>query len=347
MATTMAEKQMPSGISRPPTALEKSVDRCFRALSKGFAILTIALLGFIIIQIAIPALPYMWDPGWSYLTGRVWDSNKDIYGILPEIWGTLISSLLALVIGTILGVSIAIFLSEGFLSSFIFWILKQFHVQFHPFWRSLPTKMDGLVKNLVQLLAAIPSVVYGLWGLYVVIPMLRPSANWLHENMGFIPLFGTPLMGPGLLPAAVVLAIMILPTIAAISRDSLDAVPNKIKEAAYGLGATRWEAIFGVFLPTAAPGIFGAIILGFGRALGETMALAMLAGGQNNIRASLFAPVNTLAALLATKFKEASTPQDVGLLMYAALVLLLITLFVNMLGTYVLIRSQRRFQGAR
>ena len=135
------------------------------------------------------------------------------------------------------------------------------------------------MKNLIQLLAAIPSVVYGLWGIVVVIPLLEPISEWLYTNLGWIPLFSTPVLGKGLLPASLVLAIMILPTVAAISRDALDAVPYKLKEAAYGLGATRWEAIFGVFLPTAAPGIFGGILLGFGRALGETMALAMLGGG--------------------------------------------------------------------
>jgi phosphate transport system permease protein len=300
------------------------------------------------LQIAIPALPYIQSWGVEYISGEVWDSNANQFGIKPEIWGTLISSLLALILGTVFGVAIAIFLSEGFLSSFLFKVLKIFQVQFHPLWGKLPTKMDGLVKNLVQLLAAIPSVVYGLWGIYVVIPAIRPTCNWLHDNFGeYIPLFETPPIGPGLLPAALVLAIMILPTIAAISRDALDAVPYKLKEAAYGLGATRWEAILGVFVPTAAPGIFGGIILGFGRALGETMALAMLAGGQNNISASIFAPVNTLAALLATRFPEARTSQDIGLLMYAALVLLVITMLVNVVGTWVLNRSQRKFKGAR
>jgi phosphate transport system permease protein len=341
------QEKKPTGISRPPTPLEQFNNRAFRALSRGFAVLSVLLLLYIVVQIAIPAAPYMVQSGASFLTGTTWDSSKGIYGILPEIWGTLISSLVALLLGTILGVSIAIFLSEGFFSSFLFNILKFFKVQFHPFWSQLPNKADGLVKNLVQLLAAIPSVVYGLWGLFVVIPFLDPFANWLHESLGFIPLFGTSFRGQGLFTASVVLAIMILPTIAAISRDALVAVPPKIREAAFGLGATRWEAILGVFLPTAAPGIFGGIILGFGRALGETMALAMLAGGQNNISWSLFDPVRTLASLLATKFQEPNTPQETGLLMYAALVLLAITLLVNMLGTWILARTQKAFKGAR
>jgi len=176
--------------------------------------------------------------------------------------------------------------------------------------------------------------------------MIRPVSNWLHEHLGGFPLFSTPLSGPGMLPAALVLAIMILPTISAISRDALVAVPPRIREAAYGMGATRWETLIGVLLPTAAPGILAGVILGFGRALGETMALAMLVGNANRVSLSLFSPANTLAALLANNFPEAGK-SDVGVLMYAALVLLAITLGVNILGTLVLQRAMARFEGKR
>src|SRR5262249_51187426 len=186
----------------------------------------------------------------------------------------------------------------------------------------------------IELLAAIPSVVYGLWGIFVVIPFIRPAANWVHAHLGWVPVFETRLSGPGVLPAALVLGIMVLPTVTAISRDAIAAVPNKVREAAYGLGATRWEAILGVILPTARRGIWGSIILSFGRALGETMALAMLAGNSNTLGWSVFAPTDTLAALLANKFAEASAFERQGL-MYAALVLLAITLAVNVLGTLV------------
>ena len=195
--------------------------------------------------------------------------------------------------------------------------------------------MDYVLKTLVELLAAIPSVVYGLWGIFVVIPMIRPVCNWIYAHLNWLPFFDSPFSGPGMLPAAVVLAIMILPTITAISRDALVSVPPKLKEAAYGLGATRWETLFGVMLPTAARGIVGAIILAFGRALGETMALAMLVGNANVISWSLFSPANTLAALLANNFPEANR-KEVGVLMYAALVLLAITLVVNIFGNLVL-----------
>ena len=154
----------------------------------------------------------------------------------------------------------------------------------------LPPRLAQVFRTIVELLAAIPSVVYGLWGIFVVIPAIRPLANWLHETLGWIPFFGTTLSGPGMLPAALVLAIMVLPTVAAVSQDALTLVPYKIKEAAYGLGTTRWEAILRVMLPTARTGIFGALVLGFGRALGETMALAMLIGNSNQISLSLFSP---------------------------------------------------------
>ena len=162
--------------------------------------------------------------------------------------------------------------------------------------------------------------------------------NWLHLKLGWIPFFATDLSGPGVLPAVIVLSIMILPTITAISRDALVSVPPKLRMAAYGLGATRWETILSVILPTASRGIVGGVVLALGRALGETMALAMLVGNSNQISVSLFSPANTLAALLANNFPEAGAKQ-VGVLMYAALVLLGITLVVNIVGALIIQRA--------
>lgn len=284
------------------------------------------------------AVPALRQEGLGFLSGTTWDPNQGQYGILPEIWGTLYSSVLALIIGTLFGLSAAVFLSEGYLATFVFGILRVFRLHFHPVWGKLPDRLEQLLKNLIELLAAIPSVVYGLWGLFVVIPLVRPACNWLHLKLGWIPLFGTTLSGPGMLPAALVLSIMILPTITAISRDALVAVPSKLRMAAYGLGATQWETILAVILPTALRGIFGAVVLAFGRALGETMALAMLVGNANQISVSLFSPANTLAALLANNFPEAP-PKEVGVLMYAALVLLGITLLTNVFGAFILQRA--------
>jgi phosphate transport system permease protein len=306
------------GIARAPRVLERASDHGFRWLCFGLAWLAVLLVVFIVWKIGQQALPAIRSQGLEFFTTSRWDPGKDRFGILAEIGGTLYSSLLAVALATVLGVTVAILLTQDF----------------------LPPTLERLLKNTVDLLAAIPSVVYGLWGIFVLIPIIRPPANWLHEHLGWIPLFSTRLTGPGLLPAALVLAIMVLPTITAISRDAIAAVPPKIREAAFGLGATKWEAIFGVILPTAARGIYGAIILGLGRALGETMALAMLIGSSSEIHWSLFSLSNTLAALLATKFSEAS-PLEVQALMYSALVLLAITLLVNILGTLVIMRTNK------
>ena len=328
----------PGQVWQPPSRGQRWFDVAFRNLCLVFAALTIVLIVVLVIEIGLKAIPVFREYGLSFLWGRIWDSNKQTYGILPEIWGTLYTSLLALFFGSLFGVAAAIFLSEGYLGEAVFKLLSKMHLQLHPFWGTLPQRLEGLLKNLIELLAAVPSVVYGLWGLFVVIPLIRPFCNWLHGHFGWFPLFSTDLSGPGILPAVLVLSIMILPTITAISRNALVAVPQKLRMAAYGLGATRWETILGVLLPTASRGIFGGIVLAFGRALGETMALAMLVGNANRLTVSLFSPANTLAALLANTFPEAGA-HEIPVLMYAALVLLAITLLVNVFGALVLERA--------
>src|SRR5215467_6835419 len=308
-------------ITQAPTPRQRFIDAAFRKTCYTFAWLTVALVAFIVIRILVAAVPAMRSLGAGFLIGRVWDANAGNYGILAEIWGTLYTSILALILGSLFGVAAAIFLSEGFLSSAVFGILKKLNLHLNPLAKSLPDQVERLLKELIELLAAIPSVVYGLWGIFVVIPLIRPYCNWLHSKLGWMPFFSTDLSGPGVLPAVMVLSIMVLPTITAISRDALVAVPPKLRMAAYGLGATRWETILGVLLPTASRGILGGVVLALGRALGETMALAMLVGNANRLTVSLFSPANTLAALLANSFPEAS-PRDIPVLMYAALVLL-------------------------
>jgi phosphate transport system permease protein len=335
-----------AGLAQPPSGWQRAVDRGFRGLCKGFAWLSALLVAYIVIEIAVKAQPAMRTYGSDFITGTTWDSNAETFAILPEIWGTLYSSVLALAIGGFFGLAVAIFLSEGFLAEGLHKLLKRLNVSPAPFWTKLPERMENVLRNLIELLAAIPSVVYGLWGIFVVIPALRPPAAWLYEHFEQWSLFSTPLSGPGMLPAVVVLSIMLLPTITALSRDALVAVPSKLRMAAYGMGATRWETILAVNVPTAARGIFGALVIAFGRALGETMALAMLVGNTNRISLSLFSPANTLAALLANNFPEAG-PRDVGVLMYAALVLLGITLVVNIAGSLLLMRASRSQDGAR
>jgi phosphate transport system permease protein len=328
----------PEGIAQAPSPRQMLIDRLFRSTCVVFACATVALVTLIVLRIAVAAAPALHRYGVGFLLGRVWDPNTERYGILGEMWGTLYTSVLALGLGTAFGVAVAVFLSEGYLGQAVFALLCRMNLQLHPVWATLPDQLERVLKNLVELLAAIPSVVYGLWGLFVVIPLLRPMCNWLHLKLGWIPLFATDLSGPGVLPAVIVLSIMILPTITAISRDALVSVPAKLRMAAYGLGATRWEALLAVILPTASRGIVGGVVLAFGRALGETMALAMLVGNSNQISLSLFSPANTLAALLANNFPEARA-NEVGVLMYAALVLLGITLVVNIVGAVIIQRA--------
>lgn len=311
-------------ITGPPSANDYTFDRLFRAIAWACAATILLLVAIVIFEIGGSAWPAIREYGLGFLAGRTWNVQEQQFGILPEIWGTLYSSLLALLLGGVFGVAIAIFLTQDF----------------------LPPRLAAVFRTIIELLAAIPSVVFGLWGIYVLIPLLRPMANWLHEHAGGIPFFGTSLSGPGLAPAALVLAIMILPTVASISVDALKQIPYKVKEAAFGLGTTRWEAILKVLLPTAGSGILAALVLGFGRALGETMALAMLIGNSNQISLSLFAPANTLAALLASNFPEAGAI-EVQALMYAALALLAITLIVNMVGLAVMRFATRKFEAER
>jgi len=305
-----------SGLTQPPSAGDIFVNKSFKALTAFFTWATILLLAYIVFKIGSEALPAVSKYGLEFLTSTTWDVNEGKFGILPEIWGTLYSSLLALGLGGFFGIAIAIFLTQDF----------------------LPYRVEMVLKNIIELLAAIPSVVYGLWGIFVLIPLLRPMCNFLNTNFGEIPFFSTSLSGPGMFPAALVLSIMILPTVAAISQDAFRAIPLKTKEAAFGMGTTRWEAILRVMIPTASGGIFGALVLGFGRALGETMALAMLIGNSNKISLSLFAPGNTLASLLALNFPEAGN-HETSVLMYAACILLLITLLVNIAGAFIIAKT--------
>ncbi len=316
-----SQKEMPKkwgdSYASPPSSGDILFDKVFRGTAYAFTVLTIVVLAYILFEIGGKAVPAFKEYGLGLLTSTEWDVNKKLFGILPEIWGTLYSSLFALLIGGVFGVSIAIFLTQDF----------------------LPHKIEIVLKNIIEMLAAIPSVVYGLWGIFVLIPIIRPFADFLHEYLGWIPFFGTELSGPGLFPASLVLSIMILPTVAAVSQDAFRAIPYKTKEAVYGMGTTRWEAILRVILPTASGGIFGALVLGFGRALGETMALAMLVGNSNQISLSMFSPADTLAALLALNFPEAGTV-EVQVLMFAAIVLMVITLVVNIIGQLIINYSQ-------
>jgi phosphate transport system permease protein len=300
----------------------------FRAMCWLASAAAVATLAWIIFEIARQSLPAVEKFGLGFLTDSKWVPNRNVFGVAPFLIGTAVSSLIALVFALPLGLAIAIFLSEDF----------------------LPLPVRQFVRFTVEMLAAIPSVVYGLWGIFVVIPLVQAFGAWAVVAFKNIPLLNTifapPAYGNSMLTASLVLALMILPTITAISRSALVAVPGTLREGAYALGSTRWEAIFGVILPTAAPGIVAATILALGRAMGETMAVAMLIGNSSRLTWSLLSPAGTLAGLLANQFGEAEGLQ-VSSLMYAALLLVVLTLFVNIAGEAVLRYTQRKTAGIR
>ncbi|MEL7417490.1 MAG: phosphate ABC transporter permease subunit PstC [Cyanobacteria bacterium J06555_3] len=287
----------------PRAGMERSLDSAFYWIAKILAFAIAGVLFWITIQVAIAAMPAVQEFGLKFMSTSSWNPVRKEYGVWPAIYGTLVSSFIALAISVPIGLGVAIFLSEDY----------------------FPPAVQRVIVFLVELLAAVPSVVYGLWGIFVLIPFLK----------GF-----TPLRGPGMLPAALILSVMILPTIAAIGRDAITNVDIGLRQAAVGLGATRWEAILKIILPAASSGIIGGIMLALGRALGETMAVTMLIGNSNRVNASVFEPSNTVSSLLANQFAEASGLQ-VAALMYAALILFFITLVVNVLAQLLVTRLQK------
>jgi phosphate transport system permease protein len=291
--------------------LEQSAigDRIYGVLTAVCALIVPALVVAIAVAIFAAAWPAFSKLGLSIITSSDWDVGNGHFGAAPALFGTLVSSAIALIIATPLAIGVAIFLSE-----------------FSPSWLRQP------VGFLVDLLAAIPSVVYGLWGIFVLIPLLREYVmpffrDTLH--LGATPLFSGPAYGPSMLAAGVILAIMALPYISAVSREVLMAVPRSQREAALALGATRWEMIRDAVVPYARSGIIGGIMLGLGRALGETMAVTMVIGNRPEISASLLAPGYTMASLIANEFSEATNDLHLSALMAVGAVLFLITLLVN------------------
>jgi len=247
--------------------------------------------------------------GWDFLTNSTWDPVLEEYGALPFIYGTLVSSFLALVIALPLSLGIAIFLSE-----------------IAPEWLEKP------LSFLIELLAGIPSIVYGLWGIFVLVPWIRTDVEpFLSEYFDFLPLFRGAPYGFGMLAAGCILSIMVLPIVASISRDVLKAVPQSQREASLALGATKWESIR-IILKDAKSGIFGASLLGLGRAIGETMAVTMVIGNRPIISASLFDPGYTMASVLANEFTEATTSMYLSALIEIAFVLFIMTIIINALA---------------
>ena len=305
-------------MQRDRTPFARNLDTAFVWLTGGFAGLIALLLIAIAFRVGIDATPAMAKFGLGFLVESRWSTQDEIYSAFPQIYGTLVSSFLALFLAVPIGIGVAILLSEDF----------------------LPDKIQRPIVFLVELLAAIPSVVYGLWGIFVLIPVLRDIGKGVHQTLGWLPIFSTAPSGPGMYVAGIILAIMILPIITAISRDALVAVPIELRQAAYGLGATRWETILKIILPTAFSGVVGGIMLALGRAMGETMAVTMVIGNANKANISVFDQGSTVSSLLANQFAEASGLQ-VSSLMYAAIVLFVLTLIVNILAQVIVKRVNR------
>ena len=292
-------------------------DRIFSNLTLFFALLIVLILAGLLIALNMDAWPAVQKFGLSFVTSISWDPVKEEFGALPAIYGTLLSSLIGLLIAVPVSLGSAIFLSE-----------------LAPEWLRRPCSF------LIEMLAAIPSVIIGLWGLFVMVPFIRdPIEKWLGSNLGFLPLFQGPPFGVGFLSAGIILAIMVIPIITAVSRDVMRAVPLTQREAMLALGATRWETITGAVLPYCRSGLIGAVILGLGRALGETMAVTMVIGNSYNLTPSLFSPGVTIASKVASEFSEASGDLYIGSLITLALVLFGITLLVNIIARLFVWRS--------
>lgn len=290
---------------------DKLVDQGFFSASLALASTIFLILVAIILTVFAGSRHAFSEFGWRFLYTSAWDPVANQYGALTAIYGTLATSLLALLIAVPLGVGTSIFLTENLI----------------PVW------IRQSLGLMIELLAAIPSVVLGLWAIFVMEPFLRPFLDLLHTSLGWMPLFSTTAQGPGMAPAILILVVMILPIITAISRDSLMQVPIELRQAAYGVGTTRWGAILQVILPASISGITGGVMLALGRAMGETMAVTMIIGNSNNFSWSLLAPGNSISAMLASQFGEADGIQ-VSALMYAAFVLMLLTLIVNVLAQF-------------
>jgi phosphate transport system permease protein len=325
--TTLTQKpaRAPAHSSPPAASLERRSygDRLFRGLLTLAAIAVPLLLCFLVYELWTGASLAAGEFGFGFITSSTWDPVADQYGAAPLIFGTLLSSLIALAIAVPLSLGVSIYLTEF-----------------------APMRIREPIAFVIGLLAAIPSVVYGLWGIFVLIPFLRSTLfPFLTGTLGFLPFFEGPVYGPSMLSAGIILAIMVMPYIMSVSREVLHAVPGSQREAALALGATRWEAVRTAVLPYARSGIIGAIILGLGRALGETMAVTMLIGNRHEISSSLLAPGYTMAAAIANEFAEAVGDMHLSALAFTAFLLFVVTVLVNA-GARLLIWRVARGSGA-
>jgi len=299
-------------------------ERAFRTATFVAAVTVLLLLGGVAVSLLIGAWPAFTHFGLAFLTREIWNPVTDQYGALAPIYGTLVTSLLALLLAVPVSFGIAIFLTE-----------------LAPVWLKRP------VGVAIELLAAVPSIIYGIWGLFVLAPVLQRHVQpWLIDYIGPLPFVGRLFQGPpfgiGVLTAGFVLAIMVIPFIAAVMRDVFETVPDVLKESGYGLGATTWEVIWQVVVPYARSGIIGGIMLGLGRALGETMAVTFVIGNAHRIGSSLLAPGTTISASIANEFAEAVGDLYTSSLIALGALLFLITFSVIAAARLMLLRLSRK-----
>ena len=302
-----------------------SGDLLFKGMTVVFAFSILLILLVMIAGMIRESLPAIRKFGWGFIGSSEWDAVQGNFGALPYIWGSLVSSLLALALATPLSVGTAIFITE-----------------------IVPRKAGGVISSIVELLAAIPSVIYGLWGVLVMAPWLQQTVEpFLIRYLGFIPLFRGAPYGVSMLAAVFILMIMIVPIITSITKEVLLAVPTSQKEAAVALGATRWEMIRMAVLPYGKSGILGAVVLGLGRAIGETMAVTMVIGNTPRISLSLLSPGYTMPSVIANEFAEATSTLHAAALVEIGLILLVVTLIINILARLLLWSVTRGARGGR
>ncbi len=297
--------------NRKRFGIEKNIDLIFKNTTLALSSLVAIVLFGIILVVFFQSFESFSRYGLNFLVTSEWNPVKDEYGAFTAIYGTLVTSLLSLLITIPLGVGTAIFITEDFVPKFV----------------------REIVGSFVELLAAIPSVVLGLWAIFVMEPFFREFFVSLHKFFGWIPLFSSEPAGRNSLLAIIILVVMLLPIVTSIARDSLNQVPQKLRNASYGIGASRWKTIFSVILPAALSGIMAGVLLALGRAMGETMAVTMIIGNSNAFSWSLLSPGYTISSMLANQFGEADGSQ-VSSLFYAAFVLMILSLVVNIFAQW-------------
>ncbi len=301
----------------------KRQDTVFRVMSRSFAIAVLAILASIILSLAIGSAPAFKEFGAGFLTSTAWNPVTEQYGAMLPIFGTVVTSVIALAIAIPLSFGIALFLTE-----------------------LCPAALKTPLGTMIELLAAVPSIIYGMWGLFVFAPFFADYVQpVLEETLGQIPVIGSlfqgPPMGIGMLTAGIILAFMVVPFIAAVMRDVFEIVPSILKESAYGLGATTWEVVRHIVLPYTKAGVVGGVMLGLGRALGETMAVTFVIGNSYEFSASLFSPGNSIASILANEFAEAGSELHESALIALGLLLFVITFAVLCVAKLMLLRVAR------